>query len=56
MDSFNIADVISNYLNSFEQKIKSYPHYSDIVERMRDAQKKIDYKFKNIFGYLIIWE
>ena len=48
MDSFNIADVISNYLNSFEQKIKSYPHYSDIVERMRDAQKEIDYEFNKI--------
>jgi ribonuclease-3 len=48
MDSFNIADLINNYLNSFEQKIKSYPHYSDIVERMRDAQKKIDYEFNNI--------
>ena len=48
MDSFNIADTISNYLNSFEQEIKSYPHYSDIVERMRDAQKEIDYEFNNI--------
>lgn len=48
MDSFNIADVISNYLNSFEQEIRSYLHYFKIVERMRDAQKKIDYKFKNI--------
>ena len=48
MDSFNIADVISNYLNSFEQKIRSYPHYPDIVERMRDAQEKIHHEFNKI--------
>ena len=48
MDSFNIADEISYYLNFFEQKIKSYPHYSDIVERMKDAQKEIDYEFNKI--------
>ena len=48
MDSFNIADAVSDYLNSFEQKIKSYPHYSDIVERIRDAQKEIDYEFNKI--------
>ena len=48
MEAFNIADAINNYLNSFEQKIKSYSHYSEIEERMRDAQKEIDYEFNKI--------
>ena len=48
MDTFNIVDAINNHLGSFEQEIRSYPHYSDIVERMRDAQKEIDYEFNKI--------
>jgi dsRNA-specific ribonuclease len=48
MDTFNIVDAINNHLGSFEQEIRSYPHYSEIVERMICVQKKIDYKFKNI--------
>ena len=48
MDTFNIVDGINNRLGSFEQEIRSYPHYSKIVERMICVQKKIDYKFKNI--------
>ena len=48
MDTFNIVDAINNHLGSFEQEIRSYPHYSKIVERMRDAQKEIDYEFNKI--------
>ena len=48
MDTFNIVDAINNHLGSFEQEIRSYPHYSKIEERMIYAEKKIDYKFKNI--------
>ena len=48
MDTFNIVDGINNRLGSFEQEIRSYPHYSDIVERMRDALKEIDYEFNKI--------
>ena len=48
MDTFNMVDAINNHLGSFEQEIRSYPHYSDIVERMRDAQKEIDYEFNKI--------
>ena len=48
MDSFKITDAINNHLDSFEQEIKSYPHYSEIEKRIREAQKEIGYKFNNI--------
>ena len=48
MDTFNLKDAINNRISFFEQGIRSYSHYSKIEERMREAQKTIDYEFNNI--------
>lgn len=44
----NVDSKIQNQISSFLEKIKKYPHFSDIEPRMKIAEENIGYKFNNL--------